>query len=368
MAVRIKDLADDQLLGVYDTYLQSDTANWTVGVGLLTEISRRFGARHSRDSYLAGLRRVVAIKPSLKGREEKFFPPDFVITLPELKRLVDDLTKDVCLAAVENISVPQLAGTLRYEVPIMADLARYGEQVDALLGQSKSIFKHMQDRRLLTFGSCFAVNIGRLLRDKGASVYTMVIAEDVNSPFNNLQLLKRVFLGERTAISEELMTISGIDYEALRGEFERATDIIFTLGNIYHLELDGTATVLTNGGAVVVAETIEETVASLKGIFALLREHTKAKLFTSVSPIPISGYRGPEFASAIEADCASKSQLRAALNGCLKEFPDLHYIPTFEVFRWLPAHQAFATFGTDDGQARHISGKLLKRVLDSIAG
>jgi len=367
MAVRIKDLSDAHLKEAYQSYLGSDTSNWTVGLGLLLELSRRFGDGFERDAYLAGLKRVIAIKPSLKGREGKFFPENFVIPLPELKALINELTSDVCLAAIENVNIQPLADTLRYDPPVIRDLDQYGAQVEALLGKSKAIFKDMTNRRLLSFGSCFAVNIGRLLREKGGSVYTLVIAEDVNSPYNNLQLLKRVFLGERTPISEELGLVSDIDYDTLRAEFAKATDIIFTLGNIYHLELDGSSTLMANG-ATVVAETPEETAACLRDIFGLLRQHTRTKIFASVSPIPVSGYRGPGFASAIEADCVSKSQLRAALNTCLKDFPDIHYVPTFEVFRWLPAHQAFPTFGVDDGQARHIAGHLLKRVLDTIAG
>src|SRR5262249_50068538 len=146
------------------------------------------------------------------------------------------------------------------------------------------------------------------------SVYTMVIAEDVNSPFNNVQFLRRVFLSEKTPISEELFVIAGLDYEALRQEFLNASDIIFTLGNIYHLELDGCPTLTAKDSATVVSETLDQTVSCTTEIFSLLHRFTKANIFVSVSPIPIAGYRGPDFASAIEADCASKSQLRAVLN------------------------------------------------------
>src|SRR5262249_16985356 len=257
---------------------------------------------------------------------------------------------------------------MRYELPIVSDRAQYGRQVELLLGDSKGLFKSKGPQRLLTFGSCFAINLGRLLKDKSRSVYTLVIAEDVNSPFNNLQLLKRVFLGEETPVSEELSIISGLDYESLRQEFLNASDIIFTLGNIFHLELDGCSTLLATDGATLVAETLDQTVSCLNEIFDLLCRFTKANILVSVSPVPISGYRGADFASAMEADCASKSQLRAVLNSCRKDFPSIRYIPTFEIFRWLPAHQAFPTFGTDDGNARHISGALLKCVLDAIAG
>jgi hypothetical protein len=368
MAAMLKDLSDKQLLDVYNSYLASDTSNWMIGMGLLAELSNRYGNSFDKDSYLAVIKRIVAIKPTLKGREEKFFPPNFVIPLPQLKILVEELTMDTCLAAIEDGAIQPPAGTLRYGMPIISDPREYGAQVDALLGSSKSIFKDTRAGRLLTFGSCFAVNIGRLLRDKGRSVYTVVIAEDVNSPFNNLQLLKRVFLGEKTPISEELSIVSGVDHETLRGEFTNASDIIFTLGNIYHLELGGMATLTARDNAQVVAETLDETLSCLREIFELLFRFTKANIYASVSPVPISGYRGHDFASAIEADCVSKSQLRATLNTCIREFPRIRYIPTFEIFRWLPAHQAFPTFGTDDGNARHISGALLKRVLDAIAG
>lgn len=278
------------------------------------------------------------------------------------------MTRDVCLAAIENVNIAPLATTLRYELPVISDLAQFSAQADQLLGDRRALFTDMQSRRLLTFGSCFAVNIGRVLREKGCSVYTLVIAEDVNSPFNNLQLLRRIFLGENTPVAEELQTISGLDYDVIRAEFAKATDIIFTLGNIYHLEADGEPTLFAREGSEIVGETIEETVRCLREIFRLLTTHTQARILASVSPIPISGYRGDTFPSAIEADCVSKSQLRAALHAGLKDYPDVGYMPTFEIFRWLPAHQAFPTFGLDDGNARHIAQILLNKVLDSIAG
>src|SRR5215470_2223511 len=108
MAVRIKDLSDAHLKEAYQSYLGSDTSNWTVGLGLLLELSRRFGNGFEKDAYVAGLKRVISIKPSLKGREDKFFPENFVIPLPELKALINELTSDVCLAAIENVNIQPL--------------------------------------------------------------------------------------------------------------------------------------------------------------------------------------------------------------------------------------------------------------------
>jgi len=207
----------------------------------------------------------------------------------------------------------------------------------------------------------------RYLRERGRSVYTLTVAEDVNSTFNNLQFLKRIFLGERNALSEELDLIAKLDYEQLKQEFQFANGIIFTLGNIFHLEADGSPTLNSRDGSELVAETFEETVTYLREILRLLTKYTGGTLLTSVSPIPISGYRGNDFKSAVEADCLSKSQLRASLFACQKQFPNLVYVPTFEVFRWLAAHQTFASFGTDDDNPRHISAVLIKQVMDKLA-
>src|SRR5262249_6491387 len=138
--------------------LKAETSYWTIGVGMLREISRRFGSRCEKASYLEGISRVVTIKPVLKGRVEEFFPSDFAIPLSELKTVVNELTRDVCLAAPDSVIVRPLPGTMRYELPIVSDRAQYGRQVELLLGDSKGLFKSTESQRLLTFGSCFAVN------------------------------------------------------------------------------------------------------------------------------------------------------------------------------------------------------------------
>jgi len=368
MATSLKDLTDAQILAAYQNWYDSNGNSWAAGRALLPEVSRRFGARLDPEFYRLGIRRIVAIKPSVKGRERDLFPKDFIIPLPEIMAIVADATRDVCLAVIDN-DLPEMANiTLRYEPPIIKDNEQFRAEADALLGDRRGLFADMSSRRLLTFGSCFAVNMGRALRERGQSVYTLVIAEDVNSCFNNLQLLRAVFLGEHSTVSEELRLISELDYAALKEEFCKATDIVFTLGNIFHLENDGQPTLYGKDGAVLVAESVAETTACLREIFDLLAKFTGASVLASVSPIPIFGYRGSDFSSAMEADCVSKSQLRVALNECLRDFPAVRYIPTFEIFRWLPAHQAFPTFGLDDSNPRHINQALLNRVLDSIAG
>ena len=380
---QMKSLSKEELADAHENWMSTETTDWLPGLKFLIEFSARYSAALPKDIYVRTLRRIFEIKPTLRGREEKYFPENFAVPMSEIKALCEEVAKDLCMMAVEGVNVEPFigadvpdsvtgiklaapSGSKKYDVPCINSMERFDQEVDALLKAAMPKFKIATTQRLLTFGSCFALNVGRYLREKGSSVYTLMVAEDVNSTFNNLQLLRRVFLGERSPLSDELELVSKFNYEEVRGEFLNASGIIFTLGNIFHLEVNGTPTLNLRNGSSLVAEKLEETVSCLREIFALLRQRTKATIFVSVSPVPISGYRGDEFQTAIEADCLSKSQLRSALQVCRREYPDLVYIPTFEIFRWLPAHQTFASFGTDDEVSRRISSALIKRVMDKL--
>tara|TARA_R110000868_G_scaffold52597_4_gene165951 strand:- start:2118 stop:2936 length:819 start_codon:yes stop_codon:yes gene_type:complete len=239
---------------------------------------------------------------------------------------------------------------LRYRFPPIETPEDLQDAIVKLIGVRAGSMTPNKDRSFFTFGSCFAENLAAALKLKGAKVYTTMVTEDVNSPFNNLMMLKRVFLDERSQFSEELAANSNVNYDAMREEFAKATHIIFTLGNIFRIKNDKGHMLLPTKDAWLVRETFDETVASLREVLALLRAHTNAEIFVSVSPIPISGYMGSEFLSAIEADCASKCQLLTAI----RTLSGFTYIPTFEIFRWLAAHQSFASFGSGGGNARHL--------------
>lgn len=234
---------------------------------------------------------------------------------------------------------------MRYDVTDIKSLKELREQIRLLVGP------RVLEGNIATFGSCFAVNVGKALKERGRNVYTLLLTEEVNSPFNNVLLLRKVFLDEDSQLTDELKAQTRVNYFALKEELVFADTIILTLGNIFHLESDGKPTVNFTEGAKLVAEDYEETVRKLREIFSFLNRYTRAKLYVTVSPIPIQGYVGREFKSAIEADCASKSQLRAALREC----SGFEYLPIFEVFKWLPPHQHFPTFGVDDGRNRHLA-------------
>lgn len=246
---------------------------------------------------------------------------------------------------------------MRYKPRTISNLDDFRAEVKILLGPRAHLFSDYKDRRFFTFGSCFANNIVAHLQSIGANAKTSMMAEDVNSPFNNRLFLRRIMLGEKHPITEELCPF--VDFDAIRSDLMQATDVIVTLGNVFHLTLNGKPILRYAVGSELVEETPEETVRYLSEMAELL---AGPRLFATVSPIPISGYMGTAHGSVMEADCASKSQLRTAIRS-VKEF---YYLPTFEIFRWLSAHQAFPTFGGDDGHQRHLSGGQLGVVMEAL--
>lgn len=350
----------------YQAYLRSDTADWSRGMQLLTAMSRNVGISFGLHHYEEGLRRLAQIRPSMLGHEAQWFASDFVLPLGRIREIVAEATRDVGMTLTEPAlrGSPEAAKTVRYDVPRIADVEGLRAQIEFLLGTKAHTFRNFDSRRLFAFGSCFAINMGRALRDAGNSVYTLVISEDVNSPFNNRLLLRRIFNGEASSLTDELERLTGINYAKVRSEFQGATDIVFTLGNIFRIMGPHGVTTDHRKAIALMAENFGQSLECVREIFDMLAENTKARIFATVSPIPISGYRGKDFGSAVEADCASKSQLRAVLNNCKHE--RVTYLPTFEIFRWLPAHQDFATLGAEDGNPRHLTQAHVSMVMEAL--
>lgn len=265
------------------------------------------------------------------------------------------------LKSLKEVDYDQHKHTLRYKFSLIRTLPDLQKMMGTLIGRRAGVFKPSLSRRFATFGSCFAVNIGAALERAGAQVYVTRVTEDVNSTFNNRVVLRRVFLNEPSPFADAVAESAGVDYSEMRTELQKATDIVLTLGNIFHLEGAGSHVAKPARGTTLVRETYEQTHTALREIVALIKEHTNANLFVSVSPIPISGYIGTEFPTVVEADCASKCQLLVAV----RSLSGFTYIPTFEIFRWLPAHTEFSTFGEN---ARHIRGEHIDAVMEVLCG
>ena len=253
---------------------------------------------------------------------------------------------------LKAVDFDQNSHVLRYKLSPIHTLDDFSAEILKIIGDRAGVFTPRPDRKFVTFGSCFAEKVAEALIRNGGDVYTTKVTEDINSPFNNRLLLRRIFLDETNDFIEEMQANTGADFKEIKHKFCAATDIIFTLGNIFHLAGPNGHQVLITKDAVLMRETFDETRSLLAEIISLLQNYTKARIFVSASPIPISGYMGDEFASVMEADCASKCQLVTAIRS-LKGYT---YIPTFEIFRWLAAHQHFPTFGAGGGKPRHLWG------------
>ena len=273
-------------------------------------------------------------------REPVAFKDAWALEIGKLK----DASRDMAV-----FDFPKLKGTLRYDPRGIKDLTDMQQEVSKLMGVKAHILADYPGRKIVTFGSCFANNIVAYLVAKGANAKTTMLTEDINCTYNNSLFLRKVFLGESSPLTDELK----VNYKGIASDLKDATDVILTLGNIFRLQ---------HKGGPLVQETPEETVELLRDVVSLVKTNTRARLFITVSPIPISGYRGSDYATAIEADCSSKCQLRTAL----RSVDGFTYLPIFEIFRWLAPHTAFAAFGGDDGHQRHITRSQLEVVMEAL--
>ncbi len=263
---------------------------------------------------------------------------------------------------LKAVDFDQGSNVSRYKLAFIKGMPELQQAMVSLIGDRAGMLRPSMQKRFVTFGSCFALNLAASLRTRGAEVYTTRLTEDVNSPFNNRLLLHRIFGGRRSRFIEELEAASdGVDFDGMADVFRAATDIVITLGNIFHLDGPNGHTAVPKG-AVLVRETFAETASYLEEIVLMLKKHTAARIFISVSPIPISGYMGDEFQSVVEADCASKCQLVAAA----RSLTGFEYVPTFEIFRWLSAHQAFSTFS--ERHSRHLIEEHIDTAMDILCG
>jgi hypothetical protein len=108
---------------------------------------------------------------------------------------------------------------------------------------------------------------------------------------------------------------------------------------------------------------VEQNVANLRAIHELLqRVRPGIRLVLTVSPVPLAATF--EMASAVVADCVSKSVLRAAAHEFLKGAgAEVSYWPSYEMVRWIGGHTGGA-FGGDDGSNHHVTDALVTDIVE----
>ena len=219
--------------------------------------------------------------------------------------------------------------------------------------------------RVVTMGSCFAEHVARRLEMRGIDVFYRRIGEDVNSTYANRHLMDWIADGPTDAIGARFEDLYGAEERMAYRQHLAACDLfIFSLGVAPCLFADNTGEFRLSADGPDGREachmrttTLAENVGNMRRIIERLRAlNPAAKLVLTVSPVPLGGTS--ERASAVLADCVSKSVLRLTAEEILNDGWDgAHYWPSFEIVRWLAGHAAGnpPPFAANDGDTRHVS-------------
>ncbi len=238
------------------------------------------------------------------------------------------------------------------------------------------------DTVFMTLGSCFAENLAARLQETGYRVNAEPLGEEINSTYANRYLLEWI---ERGPVDAPTALMDRVYGQALRERFLRsieASDVfVMTLGVapcffdaqtgefLFLPARSRTAEDYLKGGYAMRTTTVLENVRNLTMILESIRRLSprRPRFVLTVSPVPLSGTT--ELESAVIADCVSKSTLRVACHevASADESGDVLYWPSFEIVRWLGAHfgpDHPLVYGAEDGNTRHVSGWIVKLIID----
>lgn len=304
-------------------------------------------------SYKFNLEDRIRAFPALEARYASRFKDHYVL---------NSMRSELSFEAQEAHEVR------RWDMPHrLADVAAFLSQATALLDAALG---HLGSpaldafRSVVTFGSCFAVNLAKMLNAKGRAAHCLLIEESINSTFANRLMLE--------------VATGSIDTPAQRAMFEACGAAFFDearqrLSACSHLVLTvGVAPAFfdTGSGEFVFARrygellrekkiamrttTVAQNVANLREILGLLdRLAPQSRKSITVSPVPLAATA--EMPSIVLADCVSKSTLRAAVHEVLSDRPEVLYFPAFEIVRWLSPYGTPDVFGASDANSRHVS-------------
>ena len=238
------------------------------------------------------------------------------------------------------------------------------------------------DHVLMTLGSCFAENLARRLQAQGYGVHHEPIGEEVNTTFANRHLLEWVEHGPVSAPARAIEAAFGPQMRTRLAEAIASSDIFiltFGVAPCFFDDETGEFAFLwseselgrdyLNSHCTMRTTTVSENALNIRRIIEALQRlapHNRGIVLT-VSPVPLSGTT--ELASAITADCISKSTLRVACHEVLSASADprVRYWPSFEIVRWIGPHLGPGyppPYGADDGNSRHVSAWLVELIID----
>jgi hypothetical protein len=303
---------------------------------------------------------IINIKPTidlrLLGSENLFF------NLNE----INEICKQKVKTSILHVDLEAVSDISRYK-PGVINLQKFSNIIDEILVKSKLPKIDIFNSKVFTFGSCFAIHFARILSSLGYNVYSNVLSEEINSPINNFYILENIFFEKKHQIIDELNLKEDLKLQ-IKNSISSASDIIFTLGTTLYLKdkitLQTTINSKNSNNSSFLS--YSDSIFYLQEIIKLIRNHNQdANIIISVSPVPIKGVKGNN-ECPYKSDTLSKSILRSCIHEILNFDSNIFYLPTYEIFRTLPAHCDFSMFGTDDGNDRHIRGDILEKVINKI--
>jgi GSCFA family len=217
-------------------------------------------------------------------------------------------------------------------------------------------------------GSCFARNLALVLRARRYPAQFLEFGEHINSTFANRA---RCWTGPWTKPSRRLSSGSGSSSakSSARHSIRLSPRVIFTVGVApCFFDTSTGRFVMPRSSALTVralahrytfrTTTVAENAENLRYIIATVRSiKPTVKIVLTLSPVPLNSTF--EMASAVQADCLSKSTLRVAINEVMQDKIDsVFYWPAFEIVRWLSGHIG-KFYGKEDGAVTHVNEEIV---------
>lgn len=335
-------------------YLESYSVNWSLGIHLYNQL-----IAVNPELARTCLQRSIELKPALVRRLN--LKDDHLRSIAE---------KHTLIALDNSLNI----GTY-FKVPTIDSIKELDLQIYSIL--SNEISQHKQIKmikkhdKVFGFGSCFAINFVNHLNKLGINAYSSVISEDINSPINNLQLLKWIFYNEESNLITDLKNLNpDIKREDLLLKFSQCDHVVLTLGSCFYLTKNKENPSLTliptqnTDYKFQLVDSIKDSIIEIVKIIKFF--NSKVNLIVTVSPIPIRGvldYRNP-----VAANIASKAALRTAIEELmLFENHSFNYLPIYDAVIGLSPYINHATFGTDDGESRHLNGLIINSIMNQIS-
>jgi hypothetical protein len=245
-------------------------------------------------------------------------------------------------------------------------------------GPSNPVFE--KNDKLLTFGSCFARELGKWLANHGRTSQFVYTPTGLNNSFAVRQYIEWVTTGNRATdaywydVSNETWQPQA-EQETVLNALKEAHGFVFTFGLSEVWRDRKTRGVFWRGVPKkafdpeiheCVVSSVGENLDNMLKIRSLIREHVgNQHIIYTLSPIPLNATFLER--SIFESDCVSKSVLRVALNEFFNnKFQNTWYWPSFEFARWCGSHSPHVMIGSGKN-ARDIPAEIVKIIIDNFA-